>query len=76
MGGIIFASILGLAIVIVIWVYVAKEFQHIAALKGHDESKYFWWTFLLGIIGILMVVAIPTDSENSAPVFRDELPEL
>lgn len=44
---------------LIIWFFVAKQFKAIAEMKGHDGSPYFWWTFLLGIVGILMVIALP-----------------
>ena len=38
---------------------IAKEFEFIATEKGYCEKKYFWWTFWLGILGMLMVIALP-----------------
>ena len=65
--------------VLVLWYFVAAESRRIAAMKGHDESRYFWWTFLLGPIGMMMVIALPQEVEApdaSAPVVSDELPEI
>ena len=81
---IIFGSILG----IVVWILVAAEFQHIAALKGYDEVKYFLWTFFLGPIGMMMVIALPQEIKipvAPAPIVQappaeaplsDELPDI
>lgn len=66
-------------VVLVVWYFAAAEFRRIAAMKGHDESRYFWWTFLLGIVGMMMVIALPQKVETpdaSAPVISDELPEI
>lgn len=49
----IFAAVI---IGIIVDYYVACEFQHIAMEKGFSDRKYFWYTFLLGMIGILMIV--------------------
>ena len=38
---------------------ISNEFHHIACQKGHTEKKYFWYCFFLGIIGYLMVIALP-----------------
>ena len=61
-----FVSILGivvsLAIIvlfIVIWVKVANNMARIAADKGYTERKWWHYVFWLGIIGILMVCAMP-----------------
>lgn len=74
---------LGSIAVIVLWVFVAREFRKIAAMKGHDEAKYFWWTFFMGPVGMLMVVALPQRIEASAaptPTAAapapDELPDI
>lgn len=37
----------------------ANEFFAIATKKGYNDSKYFWYCFLFGIAGYLMVVALP-----------------
>ena len=50
--------------IIVSW-FVAEEFQRIAAIKGFYESRYFWWCFLFGPIGWLMVIALPDHSYNA-----------
>ena len=39
--------------------YIAKVFQDIAQVKGHEERRYFWWIFLLGPVGMMMVIALP-----------------
>lgn len=39
--------------------FVAKEFHSIAIDKGYSESKYFWWSWLLGPAGWAMVIALP-----------------
>ena len=51
--------IMGAILVIVLMIFVAQAFQDIAEMKGHSERKYFWWTLFLGVIGMLMVVALP-----------------
>ena len=86
MGWIVFGAILWL----IVWICVAAEFRNIAAMKGHDESKYFWWTFLLGPVGMMMVIALPQQIHipaASAPIVQappaqpkkalaDELPDI
>jgi len=58
-------SILFVGIVVLFW-FIAEEFQRIATMKGHYEKRYFWWSFLLPIVGYLMVIALPdrTDIED------------
>ena len=38
---------------------IATEFHIIAQEKGYSERKYLWYCFLFGIIGYLMVIALP-----------------
>lgn len=68
--------IFGAIAVIVLWFFAAMEFQRIAAMKGHDEDRYFWWTFLLGPVGMLMVVALPQKAAVPEEVKSDELPDI
>lgn len=57
-----FWIILGLVVALVV-AYVAYivacKFSEIAEMKGHNGSTYFWYTFWLGIYGMLMVIALP-----------------
>ena len=68
--------VLGAILVIVLWYFVGKEFQRIAAMKGHEETRYFWWTFLLGPVGMMMVIALPQKAAAPEEVKPDELPEI
>lgn len=68
--------ILGAIAVIVLWYFVAAEFRRIAAMKRHDEARYFWWTFLLGPVGMLMVIALPQEPKAPEEIKSDELPEI
>ena len=68
-------TILALAVSLIIQYVVASKFAEIAQMKGHTSNSYFWFTFLLGICGMLMVVALPnknditcTTSKNNTPV--------
>jgi len=46
-------------IAIVISYFLANCFYEIACEKGFDARKYFWISFLLGIVGYLLVIALP-----------------
>lgn len=64
--------------VIALAVFIAREFERIAVMKGHPGRRYFWWTLLTGVIGMLMVAALPDRSAPPAgngPV-PDRLPPL
>ena len=54
-----FLEILAVIISIVIDIFVSLEFLYVAKEKGYSSKKYFWWTFLLPPIGIMMVIALP-----------------
>lgn len=73
MGAILYLIILGVAI----WVdwILAKQFFEVAQQKGHSENKYFWFCFWLGVIGYLLVIALP-DRGNTRQAASDELPDL
>lgn len=74
-------------LLVVLWLfvgaYVASAFQEVAEEKGFKNSrKYFWLTFLLGIVGMLLVVALPdrkgkdVGTNQQVDVANDELPDL
>lgn len=46
-------------IILAIHYVIAKKFSEIVYMKGCYDSSYFWYCFLLGIVGYLMVVALP-----------------
>ena len=54
---------------------IAKEFYSAAVTKGYSNKKYLWYCFFLGMIGYLVVIALPNKivtTNQSA----DELPEI
>lgn len=67
---------------IVVAYFAAKEFECIASDKGYASKKYFWWAFLVGFIGIPMVIALPDRRGGNGapltalPVRDDEIPEI
>ena len=74
--------IIAVIVVPVVAYYIGKEFEYIANEKGYTSKKYFWWTFLFGLVGIPMVIALPDrrkgagTTSGSAPVNDDEIPEI
>ena len=48
-----------LALLIVLQYYVAKQFESVAKDKGYADSKYFHLCFWLGLVGYLLVIALP-----------------
>ena len=66
-----FLYLLGCIIAIVIDYIIAKKFEEIAEMKGHDGSTYFWFTFIFGLVGMLMVIALP----NTRAITIKTLPE-
>lgn len=69
--------LLVLAIIIVLAYYIAKWFFEVAEEKGYHDRKYFWICFWLGIVGYLLVVAMPDRGNGQQrEIAADELPEL
>ena len=38
---------------------ISSQFQKVAEDKGYAETKYFWLCFFFGIVGYLLVIALP-----------------
>lgn len=61
--GWVLLGIFGAFVIIIIKATIASEFRSIAKMKGHNELRFFWFSFLFGIAGWFMVVALP-DRKN------------
>lgn len=61
---------------LLIWLnwYISKQFYEAAQAKGYNDRKYFWICFWLGIVGYLLVIALPNN--GSIMAMSDELPDL
>ena len=57
----IFVYILGVSIGLIIQIVVAKQFEKVAEMKGHDAEDVhaFAMCFWLGLIGWIYVAALP-----------------
>ena len=62
-----FLYFLGAIIALVIDWIISHEFASIAADKGYSESRYFWYCFIFGIFGYLMVIALPDRGHANVP---------
>lgn len=62
------------AVALWIWYLVAKEFYKIAEMKGHPESKYLWISFFLGVVGWMLVIALPDDRKRMVQVVQQPQP--
>ena len=63
-----FLYLLGIIIALIIDYVIAKKFEEIAEMKGHEGSTYFWFTFFFGTVGMLMVIALPEVVIEEKPV--------
>lgn len=70
----VFLILIGAAVALWIYYLVAKEFYKIAEMKGHAESKYLWISFLLGVVGWMLVIALPDDRKQKVQVVQQPQP--
>lgn len=56
---VIIIALIALGIAIAINYFVAGWFFEAVEAKGYHENKYFWICFCFGIIGYLLVIALP-----------------
>ena len=61
---------------IVVWVIICKKFYDIACDKGHNSIEYFMLPFFLGIIGFLIVAALPDRGDCRIDQLKKEVHEL
>jgi hypothetical protein len=55
-----FLTVIAIIIALAVDYFIAIKFAEIAEMKGHYDGCYFWFTFLLGPVGMLMVIALPS----------------
>lgn len=62
--------------------FIAGWFSEVASEKGYSSPKYFWICFFMGLVGQLLVIALPdrgrgVDASGEQPELRPgELPDL
>ena len=59
MKGIIFAIIIALGLMLWLQFFIAKQFEGVANDKGYFRKRYFHLCFWLGLVGMLLVIALP-----------------
>lgn len=71
----LFLVLIGI-IVIVVHIRVSLFFAEIAEQKGHSKKNFFWCVFFLGIVGMLMVIALPNikAAENTQKETKNNIP--
>lgn len=56
--------ILGVFLALIINLIIASEMKTIVEEKGYSDSrKYFWYAFLFGIAGCIIVIALPNKKQ-------------
>lgn len=56
---IILFALVAAAALLYVWYLACREFAFIASEKGWSERRYFHFCFWLGLVGLLMVIALP-----------------
>lgn len=72
MVAIVLLCIIGAIIVIKIWAYIAQQFADIAEEKGFSDRNCFWIPFLFGIVGWIMVAALPDRGKQTIEVQKPQ----
>lgn len=73
---VVFLVIIGVIVALCCSAVIAYQFSSVAAYKGHISDKYFWFCFLFGIAGYLLVIALPDVRTKKETVKEFELPKL
>ena len=73
------ATIFGLLPIVIFFVvnwFAAGEFYKLAEDKGYHSRKYFWWAFLVPVVGYILIAAMPDRGADQRTVYNQDLPEL
>lgn len=68
----ILVILIGAALLFWVDFLISREFYRAAQAKGFNERKYFWLPFWLGIVGYLLVIALPSGNPD---FFSDDITE-
>lgn len=71
----VFLGIIGAIVFLCCDAVIAYAFAGVSDSKGHNGDKYFWFCFLFGIAGYLLVIALPDATKKEAEK-EFELPKL
>lgn len=70
-------ALLAGTVIFLIRFFIAKEFYKAATAKGWNSRRYFWLPFLLGLVGYLLVIALPDrGGQYMSALISEDLPEL
>lgn len=69
-------SIFPIIVFLVVNWFAAGEFYKIAEDKGYHNRKYFWWAFLVPVVGYILIAAMPDRGGEQRTVYNQDLPEL
>ena len=58
--------VIGAIVVLMVWFIICKEFYNVAEAKGYPQMKYLWLTFFFGVMGALLIIALPDKSNTTA----------
>lgn len=70
-----FEFVCGVILYLGVSFFFAGEFAQAASAKGYPQRKYYWISFLMGLPGWLLVIALPDRGADQLAV-PDELPDL
>lgn len=65
-----------IAVVLAIQFFIATEFYNVANEKGYDSKKYLWIPFLFGIVGYLLVIALPNKKNTEGTIIYNNVEKV
>ena len=63
--------VIGVIIGLVVWYFFSTMFYELAVMKGFPEKKYLWLTFFFGLVGAVLVAALPDRGNVKANISKD-----
>jgi hypothetical protein len=57
-------------IILAIHVIISLKFAGIAKDKGSSYGSHFWWCFIFGFIGWIMVLSLPDDKHSDRVYYQ------
>ena len=61
-----YTATIALYALVLLDIYISNQFASSAKDKGYEGRQYFWLTFLLPVVGMLLVASLPSKNVNEA----------
>lgn len=76
LGKTIVTILFAVAVAFIIQYLIAVEFYKVASEKGYNSKKYLWLPFFFGLVGYLLVIALPVKNNSGTTIINNDVDNM